>query len=94
MYQSALNLKQLNLYLEGLASSELLGFQPAGKFYFTTEKGRTFARAYEHFRETKDLLREQEEALARLITTKAKKPAAVEVRPGTGPNQQHYRQPN
>jgi predicted transcriptional regulator len=72
MYQSGLNLKQLNLYLRGLETSELLGYQAAGKLYFTTEKGRTFAKAFEHFRETRDLLKEQEEALSRLLATEAK----------------------
>jgi predicted transcriptional regulator len=81
MYQSALNLKQLNLYLQELVESELLGYQPAGRFYFTTEKGRAFARAFEHIHETNDLLREQERSLEKLLTAKAKKTAAVEVRP-------------
>ncbi len=70
MFQAALNLKQLNLYLESLATSELLAFQPEGKYYFTTEKGRAFAKAFEHFRETKDLLKEQEMSLAKFLTLK------------------------
>lgn len=72
MYQSALNLKQLNLYLQGLEMAELLGYQAAGKLYFTTEKGRAFAKAFEHYRETRDLLKEQEEALTRLLASEAK----------------------
>ncbi len=67
MYQSSLNLKQLNLYIQYLTTSELLGYQADGKYYYTTDKGRNFAKAFEHVRETRDLLKEQEKALVRLF---------------------------
>jgi predicted transcriptional regulator len=80
MYRSDLNHKQLNLYLEALAGAELLGFQPTGRFYFATERGLEFTRAFEHYRETKDLLQEQERVLTAFLTSNAEK-TTVEVRP-------------
>jgi len=77
MYQSSLNLKQLNQYLEELVLNELLGYQPAGRFYQTTERGRTYARMFENYKETRDLLNEQEKALGRFLTPKVKKSFAV-----------------
>jgi len=79
MYQSSLNLKQLNQYIEELVLNELLGYQPAGKCYQTTEKGRTFTRMFENYKETRDLLSEQEEALGRFLMSRAKKSFAVPV---------------
>jgi len=77
MYQSSLNLKQLNLYLEDLVMNELLGYQPAGRYYQTTERGRAFTRMFENYKETKDLLNEQEKALGRFLTSRAKKSFAL-----------------
>ena|GEM_PF-396071 len=79
MYQSSLNLKQLNQYIEELVLNELLGYQPEGRYYQTTERGRAFARMFENYKETRDLLSEQEKALGRFLTSKAKK--SVEVTP-------------
>ena len=79
MYQSSLNLKQLNQYIEELILNELLGYQPATRYYQTTERGRTYTRMFENYRETKDLLSEQEKALGRFLTTKAKKSFAVQL---------------
>ena len=79
MYQSSLNLKQLNQYLEDLVLNELLGYQPAGRYYQTTERGRAYARMFENYKETRDLLSEQEKALGRFLTPKAKKSFAVPV---------------
>lgn len=79
MYQSSLNLKQLNQYLEELVLNELLGFQPNGRYYQTTERGRAYERMFENYRETRDLLSEQEKALSRFLTPKAKKSFAVPV---------------
>jgi len=79
MYQSSLNLKQLNQYLEELVLNELLGYQPAGRYYQTTERGRAYARMFENYKETRDLLSEQEKALSRFLTPKAKKSFAVPV---------------
>ncbi|MGD0319686.1 MAG: winged helix-turn-helix domain-containing protein [Nitrososphaerales archaeon] len=72
MYQSSLNLKQLNQYIEELVLNELLGYQPAGRYYQTTERGRTYTRMFENYKETRDLLSEQEKALDRLLTSRAK----------------------
>jgi len=79
MYQSSLNLKQLNLYIEELVLNELLGYQPNGRYYQTTERGRAYNRMYENYKETRDLLSEQEKALARFLTSRAKKSFAVPV---------------
>jgi predicted transcriptional regulator len=80
MYQSSLNLKQLNLYIKELEDGQLLSYQPDGKLYQATPKGRAYARAFEHIRETRGLLRMQEEALSELFTARAKK-TTVEARP-------------
>ena len=77
MYESKLNLKQLNYYLGDLTARGLLVFEPSNRNYLSTEKGRTFAKAFQHYRETTDLLREQEAALGRYFTPKQK---SVEVR--------------
>lgn len=79
MYQSSLNLKQLNQYIEELVLNELLGYQPAGRYYQTTERGRAYARMFENYKETRDLLSEQEKALGRFLTSRAKKSFAVPV---------------
>jgi len=72
MYQSSLNLKQLNQYIEELVLNELLGYQPEGRYYQTTERGRTFTTMFENYKETRDLLSEQEKALNRLLRSRAK----------------------
>ena len=77
MYQSSLNLKQLNHYIEELILDELLGYQPAGRYYQTTERGRTFTKMFENYRETRDLLDEQEKALDQFLTSRASKSFAV-----------------
>jgi predicted transcriptional regulator len=77
MYQSSLNLKQLNQYIEELVLNELLGYQPGSRCYQTTEKGRTFTRMFENYKETRDLLGEQEKALNRFLMSRAKKSFAV-----------------
>ncbi len=79
MYDANLNLKQLNAYLTELTANQMLVFQPAGRFYVTTERGRAFAKAFEHYRETTELLREQEAGLGGFFTRRAKR--AVEVQP-------------
>ncbi len=76
MYESKLNLKQLNAYLGDLLAKGLLSFEASDRSYVTSEKGRTYAKAFEHYKETTDLLREQEVALERFLTPKQK---AVEV---------------
>ena len=69
MYESGLNLKQLNSYLEELLMNGALEFRVQEKRYFTTEKGRAFARAFDHYRETIDQLGKQEVALAQFFPT-------------------------
>jgi predicted transcriptional regulator len=78
MYQSSLNLKQLNQYIEELLLNELLGYHPASRYYQTTERGRTFTRMFENCKETRDLLGEQEKALGRFLTSRVKKSFAVQ----------------
>ncbi|HLQ07015.1 MAG TPA: winged helix-turn-helix domain-containing protein [Nitrososphaerales archaeon] len=73
MYESGLNLKQLNSYLEELLMNGALEFRLQEKRYFTTEKGRAFARAFDHYRETIDQLGKQEVALAQFFPTTAKR---------------------
>lgn len=77
MYQSSLNLKQLKKYLDELVLTELINYRPAGRCFTTTERGRTFTRMFENYRETADLLSEQEKALERFLTSRAKKPVAA-----------------
>jgi predicted transcriptional regulator len=79
MYQSSLNLKQLNQYIEELVLDGLLGYQPATRYYQTTERGRTFTRMFENYKETRDLLAEQDKALSRFLTSRVKKPFEVPV---------------
>ena len=64
MYESGLNLKQLNFYLEELLGHGALEFRAPEKRYVTTEKGKAYARAVDHYRETMNLLNKQEVALA------------------------------
>jgi predicted transcriptional regulator len=77
MYQSSLNLKQLNQYIEELVLNELLGYQPTTRCYQTTERGRTFVRMFENYKETKDLLGEQEKALGRILASRVRKSFVV-----------------
>jgi hypothetical protein len=73
MYESGLNLMQLNLYLGELVSHGALEFKPLEKRYFTTDKGRSFVRAFDHYRETIDMLYNEEAALAQFFPASAKK---------------------
>lgn len=77
MYQSSLNLKQLNKYLDDLVLMEMIGYHPSGKCFATTDRGRTFARMFENYKETADLLGEQKKALERFLMSRAKKPLAA-----------------
>jgi len=43
------------------------------KRYYTTEKGRSFLRAYDHYRETINLLDKQEAALAQFFPNAARR---------------------
>ena len=77
MYESGLNLKQLNLYLGELLSHGALEFKPLEKKYVTTEKGRAFARAYDHYREAVNSLYKEEAALAQFFPSSMKRPIAA-----------------
>ena len=68
MYQSRLNLRQLNEYLAQLTLCELIYHQQAERQYAATEKGREYAKMFESYRETADLLTEQRKALTHFLT--------------------------
>lgn len=72
MYESGLNLKQLNLYMNELASSGALEFRGPEKRYYATEKGRTFLRAYDRYREIVSMLDKQEAVLAEFFLNPTK----------------------
>ena len=74
MYESGLNLKQLNLYLGELITSGALEFRALEKRYFTTERGKAFVRAFDHYRETVNALNKEAAALAQFFPTTMKKP--------------------
>jgi predicted transcriptional regulator len=71
MYATGLNLRQLNAYLAELLASGGLEFRIENRKYTTTEKGKAFAKAFEHYRETMDLLAKQEAALSNFFPTTA-----------------------
>ena len=71
MYATGLNLRQLNTYLGELIASAGLEFRAEDRKYTTTEKGKAFAKAFEHYRETMDLLAKQEAALSNFFPTTA-----------------------
>jgi predicted transcriptional regulator len=77
MYESGLNLKQLNLYLGDLITNGALEFRATEKRYFTTERGRAFVKAFDHYRETVNLLDKQEAALAEFFPTTGTKRQVV-----------------
>jgi predicted transcriptional regulator len=74
MYESGLNLKQLNHYISELMANGTLEFRPSHKEYFITEKGKQFARAVEHYRETAALLNKQEAAINQFFPEQPKRP--------------------
>jgi len=94
MYESGLNLKQLNLYLGELLSYGALEFKPDEKRYFTTERGRGFIRAFDHYRETIDMLCKEETALAQFFPNSAKGMLASRyVGRASGPSIKAYAEP-
>ncbi|MDA4123934.1 MAG: winged helix-turn-helix domain-containing protein [Thaumarchaeota archaeon] len=76
MYEANLNLKQLNTYLDMLASNQMVVFQPAGRIFQATERGKAFVKAYEHYKETTELLREQQSALGVFFTKQTSEPVS------------------
>ena len=77
MYESGLNLKQLSLYLGELMSQGALEFRANEKRYFTTEKGRSFLKAFDRYRETVNQLNKEEAALAQFFPTTVKRTLLV-----------------
>ncbi len=77
MYESGLNLKQLNFYLNELLSSGALEYRAPEKQYFTTEKGKSFAKAFDHYREVVNQLNKEETALAQFFPIPSKGRIAV-----------------
>lgn len=77
MYESGLNLRQLNLYLEELMSHGALEFKPLERKYFITNKGKAFVTAFDHYRETVNSLDKQEMVLAQFFTTEMGRPLVV-----------------
>jgi len=69
MYESGLNLKQLNLYLGELLAHGALEFKPLERGYFITNKGRAFVNAFDHYRELAKILNQDEEALTQFFHT-------------------------
>jgi len=76
MYESGLNLKQLNFYLGELLSNGALEFRAGEKKYFTTEKGKEFARAFDHYREVVNMLSKEATALAQFFPVGGKRKIA------------------
>ena len=74
MYESGLNVKQLNLYLGELMANGALEFHPLEKKYFITNRGRAFMSAFGQYRETVSRLGKAEDALRQFFSTTASKP--------------------
>jgi predicted transcriptional regulator len=72
MYESGLNLKQLNLYLGELVAHGALEFNPLEKKFFITDKGRAFVQ----YTETVQMFDKAEAALAQFFFTKMSQPLA------------------
>jgi predicted transcriptional regulator len=72
MYESGLNVSQLNLYLEELMSHGALEFEPLGRKYSTTDRGRSFVRAFNQYKETIDALYKDELTLAQFFPNSVK----------------------
>ena len=80
MYQSRLNLKQLNQRLGILNECSLVSYISAEHRYVTTERGRAFTKAYERRNEIAELLAQQEKELARYLSiARERKPVVVPV---------------
>ena len=80
MYQSRLNLKQLNQRLGVLIECELVSFLPVEHRYVITERGRAFTKAYERRNEMAESLIQQDKELARFLSSsREKKPVVVPI---------------
>jgi predicted transcriptional regulator len=78
MYESGLNLKQLNFYLEQLLEGGALEYYQAERRYSTTERGKSFLRVYDQYREAAEHLNRQEAALEQFFSTTAKRPIVAQ----------------
>jgi predicted transcriptional regulator len=76
MYESGLNLSQLNLYLQDLMSHGALEFDPLERRYFTTDRGRNYVSAFNQYKETIGNLTKQEQVLAQFFPNSAKRTLA------------------
>ena len=74
MYQSGLNLRQLNLYLGELMNHGALEFKPLEKRYFTTQRGRAFMSAFGQYRETVETLDTAKAAVAHFFSSSMSTP--------------------
>ena len=74
MYQTGLNLKQLNLYLGELLAQGLLEFRPLEKQYIITNRGRAFLKAFDGYRQTVNMLDQEEAVLAGFFHTAMSRP--------------------
>ena len=72
MYESGLNLKQLNFYINELLMNGALQFKLSEKKYFTTQKGKEFAEAFDHYRKAASVLTKEESALAQYFPISGK----------------------
>ena len=74
MYETGLNLKQLNLYLGELINKGTIEYSPLDKRYFITNKGRAFVSAFGKYRETVKMLEKAENELTQFFSIKTGHP--------------------
>ena len=74
MYETGLNLKQLNLYLGELTAQGAIEFSPLEKRYFITAKGRAFVSAFGKYRETIRMLEKAEAEVSQFFAVKMGQP--------------------
>jgi predicted transcriptional regulator len=72
MYESGLNLKQLNFYINELLMNGALEFRLQEKKYYTTEKGKGFAVAFDHYRKSVSTLNKEETTLSQFFPISGK----------------------
>ncbi len=68
MHKSSLDSKQANHYLPDLVSHGLLRFEPEGRFYVATARGRDFVRLYERYNGTREASTDVRKRMSRLLT--------------------------
>jgi len=80
MYGAALNITQLNKYLELLLDRGMISME-SGRRYRATEKGRKFLATYDRCMETRSLLRAQEKALFEFLSFAPRRAQQLEAPP-------------